>query len=112
MKRLLVLLLLFLSGRTGLAEMSPHLTSNQAKEAVENAVIDQARKRVLSSGLVNDAQEIELVRNTKPTLFYIYFGKPIADYRIRWLVNSKESIVVYGRGNILTLEGAYIERRN
>ena len=110
MKRLLVLLSLFLSGHAGLAEMSSHSISKQEEHEIENAVIEQAREKVLASGLVTDAQEIELVRNTRPSILYIYFGRPIADYKIRWQV-GKASVVIYGRGNILTLEGAHIERR-
>ena len=110
MKRLLVLLSLFLSGHTGLAEMPSHSISNQEQKEVENAVIEKAREKVLASGLVTDAQEIELVRNTRPNILYIYFGRPIADYKIRWQIGMA-TVVIYGRGNILTLEGAHIERR-
>lgn len=92
--------------------MSSQHTNNQPRKEVENAAIAQARERVLESGLLRSEQEIEWVKNTKPAFFYIYFGKPIAEYRIRWQINSKESIVVYGRGNILVLEGAHVERRN
>lgn len=84
--------------------------SKQEKHEIENAIIELAREKVLASGLVSDTKEIELIRNTRPSIFYIYFGRPIADYKIRWPV-GKATVVVYGRGNILTLEGAHIERR-
>ena len=89
--------------------MSSQSMSKQEKHEVENAVIKLAREKVLASGLVSDTKEIEFIRNTRPSIFYIYFGRPIADYKIRWQV-GKATVVVYGRGNILTLEGAHIER--
>jgi hypothetical protein len=112
MKRFLVLLLLLLFGRIGHGETLSHPTSSQTMKEVENHVIERARERVLASGLINDSREVELVKSTRPALFYIYFGAPIADYKIHWKINDKESIVVHGRGNILSLEGAHIERRN
>ena len=110
MKRLLTLLSHFLPGHKGHGEKSSQPTSKQKKHETENAIIELAREKVLASGLVTDAKEIELVNSTKPSLHYIYFGIPIADYKIRWPV-GKATVVVYGRGNILTLEGAHIERR-
>ena len=81
------------------------------EKAIESTVIDLARDKVLTSGLVEDPREIEIVTNARPTLFYLYFGRPIADYRVRWQLNDEESVVVYGRGNILVLEGAHVERQ-
>ena len=105
MKRLLSLLLVFLVGCTALNERMSHLTQAEAE-----TVITVAREQILASGLVNDAKEIEFVRNAKPNLRYYFLARPYADYSIYWQLNNKESVGVHGRGNILVLENAQATR--
>jgi hypothetical protein len=107
MKRLFSLLIIFLAGCTALNERAPHLT-----EAEANTVVALARDKVLVSGLVNDAKEIEIIRNGKPNLSYYFLARPYADYFVYWQINNKESVGVYGRGNILVLENAEVTRGN
>ena len=107
MKIFIILMSLYLVGCAGLEEFSSHLTKTQME-----AVAELARNKVLESGVVKETQEIEIVKNTKPHMSYYFLAKPYADYTIRWQVNSVESILVYGRGNILELEGARVERRD
>ena len=105
MKRLLGFLLLFLTGCTGLHELSSHLTRTET-----NTVVSLAREKVLASGLVNDANEIEIIRNGTPKLSYYLLAWPYADYSVYWRVNNKESVGVYGLGNILALENSRVTR--
>jgi hypothetical protein len=105
MKRLLSLFLVFLAGCTALNERMSHLSQAETK-----TVVSVAREKILASGLVNDAKEIETVRNEKPNLSYYFIARPYADYSIYWRLNNKETVGVYGRGNILVLENAQATR--
>lgn len=107
MKIITILIPVLLAGCAGLEEFSSHLTKSHAE-----AVAELARNKAFESGVVKETQEIEILKNTKPHMSYYFLAKPYADYSIRWQVNSVESILVYGRGNILLLEGARVERRN
>jgi len=107
MKHLFALFIIFLAGCTALNERTSHLT-----EAEANTVVALARDKVLVSGLVNDVREIEIIRSRKPNLSYYFIARHYADYSIYWQLNNKESVGVYGRGNILVLENAQATRGN
>lgn len=107
MKRLAFLLPFFVAGCAVPDDVTPLLTNVQVE-----AVVSLAREKVLASGVANEAQEIEFVKNTRPGLSYYFLSRPYADYSVSWQVHAREFIVVYGRGNIFVLEGAHVERRS
>ena len=105
MKPTFILFLLFLANCAGPNELSSHLTKSEA-----NRVVSLAREKVLASGLVKDAKEIEIIGGGEPSLAYYFLARPYADYSVSWRVDSNESVGVYGRGNILVLENAQVTR--
>ena len=104
-KNLLLALVLFFPACSQPNSSSLYLRKHQAL-----AITEKAREKVLASSVLNRAQEAQIVRTAKPTLTYYFLAKPYADYDIRWTINSDEAISVRGRGNILDLDGAIVER--
>jgi hypothetical protein len=65
---------------------------------------------VLASGVLRGEQETELVKNVEPKLSYYFLSRPYADYSIEWVTTNNDRIRVYGKGDILKLEGAAVQR--
>ena len=104
-KNLLLALVLFFPACAQPNSSSLYLTKHQAL-----AITEKAREKVLANSVLNGAQEAQIVRTAEPTLTYYFLARPYADYDIRWTINSDEAISVRGRGNILDLDGAIVER--
>ena len=106
MSRLLFIILLPLAACAQIQEFSTVLTESQAR-----TVIERAREKIIVSSVVRDPSELNFVQTKEPSSFSYYFiSKSYADYYIRWSVTKEETIIVHGRGNILELEGAIVER--
>ena len=105
MKHLLILPAFCLPACAQLDMFSSNLTKTEA-----DSVRELARKKVLDSGVLKGEQEIGVVKTTDPSWRYYFLARPYADYHIDWWVNGNERVSVYGRGNILELEGAAVRR--
>jgi hypothetical protein len=105
MVRLLLIMLLPLAACAQFQSNSALLTESQTK-----AVIERAREKVIMGAVVRGANEVEVIRTKEPSFRYYFLSKPYGDYDIRWSVTKEETITVRGRGNILELEGAIVER--
>jgi hypothetical protein len=73
-------------------------------------VIAHARKLILASSAVKGPHEARIVESTEPKFRYYFMLRPFADYELHWNVGNDEAISVRGRGNVLELEGAIVER--
>jgi len=69
-----------------------------------------ARARVVASGILNGEREAQLIASTEPKMSYYFLARPLGDYAIEWHTATEERIVVHGRGDILKLEGASVQR--
>jgi hypothetical protein len=103
--RLLLVMLLPLAACAKFQSNSALLTESQTK-----AVIERAREKVIMGTVVRGANEVVVIRTKEPSFKYYFLSKPYGDYDIRWSVTKEETITVRGRGNILELEGAIVER--
>lgn len=103
--RLLLIMLFPLAACAQLQSNSALLTESQTR-----AVIERAREKVIMGTVVRGAHEVEIIRTKEPSFRYYFLSKPYGDYDIRWSVTKDETIIVRGRGNILELEGAIVER--
>lgn len=107
MKTLLAIFVFLLPACAEPGNYSAHLTKAQVQ-----SIVEKAREKILASSVLKGEQEAHFIRTTEPTLSYYFLTKPYADYAIRWAVGNEETVSVHGRGNILELEGATVERIN
>jgi len=78
------------------------------KEAL--SVVGLAREKVLLEMPDISHEEIYFIKNEQPKYSYYKLSGNYANYTFSWIIKDNQGIVVHGRGDILTLEGAKIER--
>jgi len=100
----LLLLLLFAS----CASIDPTLLTEEEM----SHVVALARERVSSEITGLSEEEKKVIRSEQPKYSYYKLSGNYADYSFRWDIKNNQRIVISGRGDILTLEGAKIERFN
>ena len=107
MKHLLPILLLLLTGCQNIREITrTTLTPEQQQE-----VVTRARKLATGSGLLSDSEKA-VVMAAQPKLSYYFMAGPgFAQYFVTWGLPQNDSIMIYGEGNLLLLEGAQIVRK-
>jgi hypothetical protein len=105
MKLSIVGAMIFLAGC--MAEFSGHLIREERAQVIMLAI-----QRVEESNLLN-GEELAHVRAHEPRLSYYFLaGKYDAQYSVRWALSETDEVCVFSTGgNIMTLEGAKIERR-
>lgn len=86
---------------------SPSLLSQTEYQTVEKA----AERLILNSGLVSKAELKEFKTEDLDINYYTLSGD-YTDYQIRWDINSNESILIVGRGDITTLQSSTITRES
>lgn len=73
-------------------------------------VVGLAREKVLLEIPDISQEEIYFIKNEQPKASYYKLSGNYTDYRFSWIIKDNQGIVVHGRGDIITLEGAKIER--
>jgi len=91
---------------SGCASIDPAVLSEKERLSV----VGLAREKVLLEIPDISQEEIYFIKNEQPKSSYYKLSGHYADYTFNWIIKDNQGIVVHVRGDILTLEGAKIER--
>lgn len=100
----LILLLLL----TGCASIDPALLNEEEM----SHVVGLAREKVLSEIPDLSEEDKYFIRSEQPKYSYYKLSGNYADYSIYWDIKDNQRIAVSGRGDVLTLDDAKVERVN
>lgn len=100
----LILLLLF----TGCASTDPAFLNEEEM----SHVVGLAREKVLSELPDLSEDDKYFIRSEQPKYSYYKLSGNYADYSIYWDIRDNQRIAVSGRGDVLTLDGAKVQRFN
>lgn len=98
----LVLILLF----SCCASIDPALLTGE--EMVH--VVGLARGKVASEISDLSERELHFIKSEQPRFSYYRLSGNYANYSVCWEIKDNQGIIVSGRGDIMTLEGAKVER--
>jgi hypothetical protein len=82
------------------------LSSNRLSPAESSAMLDRARERALSSGLLKSEAERQMIMTSAPQVSCYFMAAPYAQYSIGWELAPGEHVLITGQGNVIELEGA------
>lgn len=100
--------LFFLLLFAGCASVDPAILT---EEEIVHAV-GLAREKVSSEITDLSEEELYFIKSQQPKYSYYKLSGNYADYSFSWDIKDNQRIVVSGRGNILTLDGAKVQRFN
>ena len=75
------------------------------------AVLPRARAVALQSGMVRESERSIIETSNPHVSYYFLSGIHYAQYFITWEFSDQEAVTVSGQGDMLSLEGAEVNRR-
>ncbi len=98
--------LILISFFAGCASINPALLTED--DMVH--VVGIAREKASTEITDLSEEELYLLKSEHPKYLYYKLSGNYADYYFYWDIKDNQRIVVYGRGDIMTLEGAKVKR--
>ena len=106
MRKYLPIILSFLFLLYGCASLDPALLT----EDQMTSIVSMAREKALSDkNELNEQDKLFITYNPPRWSYYILAGND-AQYSFSWDVDTSNRVIVFGQGNILTLEGATVKK--
>jgi hypothetical protein len=88
--------------------INPAVLSEKEMEQVTSI----AREKVSAEIKDLTESEIQIIKTEQPKYSYYKLSGNYADYSFFWNLKDNQKVVVSGRGDILTLEGAKVQKIN
>jgi len=73
-------------------------------------IVGRARTTALESGLVKEVERTIIETSAPKVTSYLMSGVHHAQYFIKWRVSEDHTVLVFGQGSMLTLDGAKVKR--
>ncbi len=109
MKKYILIILsffLFLAVVSSCASIDPALLTEKQIEST----VSLAREKAFAETNELTEQDKLFIRNEKPRFSYYILSGSYAQYSFSWDVDASNRVIVFGQGNILTLEGSTVKK--